>query len=192
MKTSIQLILLFTICLPQFSWAKKNISRFALTTYYSNYDDISLNDSATKVKLPPSLDIDLTLRLMSIFNVAFTAKRFIHDERSSVSSLSAERQSFGLGLKVDLPGIFFIGANTKFASLMGKNWPVNTFLYGNVQQVSSQNVNGSTDKAIASNYGFGMDVFLFNEIAYLSLHIGGFQFENNTFFQWSNGLGVTF
>ncbi|MCB9026631.1 MAG: hypothetical protein H6625_09965 [Bdellovibrionaceae bacterium] len=192
MKTSIQIFLLFIICLPQVSWAKGNKSKFAVTTYYSTYDDVSLSDTESKVKLPPSLDVELTLRLMSIFNIALTAKRFIHDENSPVSSLSTERQSFGLGLKVDLPGIFFVGGSSKFASLRGKNWPVNSFFYGIVQQVASENASGSTDKAFATSYGLGMDVFLFNEIAYLSLHTGGFQFENNTFFQLSGGLGATF
>ncbi|MCB0390630.1 MAG: hypothetical protein KDD58_05045 [Bdellovibrionales bacterium] len=189
---TIKLTLFLALTLLHLSTNAKNTSRIAFSAYQSNYQDLSLSSDGSKQELPPSLDVELSFRLYSIFNFSFVASKFMHDEESSIGSLSAERQAFGLGMKIDFPGIFFVGASRTFASRNGKNWPVNSFCYGNIQQVSTKNATGEKDQSMVATYGLGFDIFLFNKLAFISALLGGYQLENNTYLQTGFGLGVAF
>ncbi len=169
----------------------KNKSNIAVTTYYTGHQDLYLSDDTQSTELPASLDIEFTLRIHSIFNAAINVSKYIHDEDSATGSLAAERQAFGFGLKIDLPGIFFARARGSLSRREGKRWPFNSFLYGTLQRVNTTNASSVDNFSMAMRYGFGLDTFLFNDIAYLSFYFGGFQFETNTFLQTGVGIGVT-
>ncbi len=189
--TQLGLLLCFAMPVSKAVAKSKNYSFASITTYHSSFSNISLSSESLKPELPQSLDVELALRFRSIFNLAFVAQRFLHDPESPINSLKAERQAFGLELKIDLPGVFFIGKAGDFSKQNGKNWPFNSFLYGNILRVNTTNESGARDSSFASRYGFGLDVFIFNQIAYISMYVGGFQFEANTFLQSGVGLGVT-
>lgn len=189
MKTSIYtltIILFFTLPVRA-----KNTSTIGMTTYLSHFSDLSLSDGQEEIELPDSLQVELTFRFQAIFNLMLSAGKFLHDEESDIGTLAAKRNSFSLGFKVDLPGVFFVGTEN-FARRQGKKWPFNSFLYGAITRVSTENISGSTDSSMATHYGLGFDIFLFNQVVYLSFYAGGFQFETNTFLHTAGGIGVTF
>ena len=170
--------------------ANKNESQLAITSYYSSFSDLALSEGDIQ-QLAPSIEVEFSFRLHSVFNFTISSIQFLNDTESAVEAVAAERSGFGIGAKIDLPGVFFIGSRPNIKR-KGKNYPINSFIFANILRTTTISTLGEESKSMTTKYGLGADIFLFNNVAYLSLIAGLYLNEGNSFSTTGAGLGLTF
>ena len=95
---------------------------------------------------------------------------------------------YGLGLKVDLPGFFFIGGYTNDLVRKRKKRHVNTSM--SYSKMSAKD-SGAAHSYIDDRLGFATDLFLAGDV-YLSVDLGLLSHQGNQFFAPAIGLGYEF
>lgn len=169
----------------------------AITAFSSSYTNLKLgtNPNDTTVdQIAPTIDVELAWRVHSVFSFTFSWCHFGEPDPNNPSVLPDKADGFGLGVKVDLPGFFFIGdSQGGGGSQHSKRHPVNTYLFGEVLKFFMTDINSGTKvSTTAARDGFGMDIFPFNQHVYIATRFGLFNLLGVTYFTYAWGLGASF
>lgn len=128
----------------------------------------------------------------SIFNFLITGAQWSDPDSNDDNMFQNKISAVGAGLGVDLPGFFFVGAKA-INRKRTKNYPINTSLFFQTLLVTSKPVAGGADsRTVSTRYGFGIDFFLFNPVAYFTIRGGAFNYLSDLHAFYSAGIGVTF
>ena len=166
-------------------WRDRN---FSFDTYYTSYQNVSIHNNVS-LNLPPSLDFDFGYRTYKIFSFHAHASHFFAPQ--SADQIQSKITQYGLGFKVDLPGFFFIGADSEDMLNNQKQYPVCTSAFFDLIKTTTT-MNGVLENGFSHRAGLTMDFFLFNESVYLTLRGGAFTFLGDTYSFYSAGLGAIF
>jgi hypothetical protein len=167
-------------------WRERN---FSFDTYHSSYNNISVETNVGSLNLPRSLDFDFGYRTFKIFSLHLNYSHFFSAENTG--QIQSKISQYGFGFKVDLPGFFFLGAESGDMLSNSKNYPVCTSAFIDLIRTSTT-MNGLKQNGFSHRVGLVTDFFLFNEIVYLSLRGGGITFLGDTYTFYSIGLGGVF
>lgn len=94
----------------------------------------------------------------------------------------------GLGVRVDLPGVFLVNANPSEFVRRNKRRNLNTY-FAAMKLITKRG--GESQKFVSDKFGLGMDIFMAGSL-YLNTELNLFSFEGNQFFSPSVGLGFEF
>jgi hypothetical protein len=170
--------------------------KYAFTSFYTMYSQSGLSSgsgAAGSGSPAPSLDVEFAIRLQTIFNLTLLYSRFQTPDSSNTAQLQDNISGYGLGMKIDLPGFFFIGGKREQSEREGKLHPVNSFLFGEILRSTLVDAAaGTTTTSTTPRYGFGFDLFLFNPYVYLSLKLSLLNLLGATYLGAGAGLGCTF
>ncbi len=164
---------------------------FAFSTYYSTYHNVSVGSAESK-SLPSSLDLEIALRLNSIFSLTLQGLQFQTASASETDLIQEEIKAYGLGIKIDLPGFLFYGGDRRDFSRAYKRYPANSSIFLDVIKVEANDANGTMVTSVSNRYGIAMDFFLFNPLVYLCVQFGGISYQADTQSFYGVGLGATF
>lgn len=142
-----------------------------------NYFDIVADPTNPKKDLSETLNFNFNLRFYRVFST--TISHYVATD----SSLSAT----GLGLRIDLPGVFFVGAYTNEFVRRRKRPRVNTYFQVSKYIVSEENV----DTYIADKIGFGADFFATKKF-YINSELMSYSHQGNQFIALGAGIGYEF
>lgn len=159
---------------------------FSITQY--TIKDISLNGGTTKVLVPKTLSAELAFRVYHSYMVNFLFQQSTTDPEAP----NLDNQQYGLGFKVNLPGIFLVKARKRHLIARSKNKPNNTAIYANLLKYKKTN---SSDNSLLEGYettfGFEYNLFLFSPF-YFKLNAQLHNRAGNFFTGYGFGLGYEF
>lgn len=168
----------------------------AVTTFSSSYASANLGtnpSSANGNALMPSVDMEFALRFNTIFNLTLSWTRFQDPDPNDTTFLQDEAGGFGAGLKIDLPGFFFLGSRADDNTRRAKNYAFNTYLFGEVVKLTLTDMKtGSKITATGGRDGIGMDIFPWNQTAYLSTRVAFFNLLGVSYINYAWGFGMRF
>jgi hypothetical protein len=166
---------------------------YSLTAYYTSYVSSGLSSGAATGQPPPSYDLEAAVRLQGIFSLTADFSMFKSPDLSDPNETTYQITGYGLGMKVDLPGFFFYHGRRIESIRETKLKPVNTFLFGEILKANlndlSKNIASTTT---TPRYGFGVDVFPFNDTVYFAFRIALFNLLGVTSFSYAGGFGIRF
>lgn len=175
---------------PGSAWAQASKAKWlTLQSSYSTYADLSAS-TATPTKQSNSIDVEVQFRIYHLMSLVLTAGRATDDQR----------QYAGFGLRFDLPGFFTIGATRRDAAMMSRQYPLNTYIFSHILSTSVKSTNDGTGSvqlaapinAVATRHGLGVDLFLFQRVAYLTGAVSMYTIQGNSFIQTTMGIGTEF
>jgi len=151
---------------------------FSVEAQYVSYSDIVENNKYPQGTLGSTYGLNLNARFNRIFSLV------------GMYGTTAQKEwsYYGLGIKVDLPGFFFIGGYTNDLVRKKKKHPVNTSL---IYSKMSARDTGSSHSFIDDRLGFAADIFLAGNV-YLNVDLGLLSHQGNQFFAPGFGLGYEF
>lgn len=194
MMRRISTLLFFFLALVEPARAASGGETLALTGFSSSYTNLKLgsNPNNTSVEsVAPSVDVELALRGQSVFSFFVSWTHFSDPDPNDASQLPYTADGFGLGIKIDLPGFFFVGKSS--ANRGGKQHPVNTYLFGEVIKFFLTDISdGVKVSTTAARDGLGVDIFPFNQTAYVALRVSLLNLLGATYVSYSWGLGFSF
>ncbi|MCB0415100.1 MAG: hypothetical protein KDD50_12250 [Bdellovibrionales bacterium] len=161
--------------------ATKKKTIVSVNSIYNSIQDIKLGNSTTSSQEQFSLSVELGFRFFRTHQLIIASTQTTDNLRSDI----------GLGLRFDLPGFFYIGSTAKDLQLQKKSYPVNTSGYFHTG-ISDVNESGVIVKAGYTQWGFTMDIFLFNKITYLTTNASVYSVQGNSYFVSGVGLGAEF
>ncbi len=141
-----------------------------------------------------NLDLELNLRLQSVFSLTAVFSNFTNpDPSQSATQLQVFMRGYGGGMKVDFPGFFFLFGNKSESLRDGKIYPVNTYMFGQLLIYDYFDISAGT-KAVVSvpRYGVGMTIFAFNPYSYFETRFALFNLLGSTYVSPGLGVGVNF
>jgi hypothetical protein len=159
---------------------------FFVTAQVVQLNDVgSTATSAESLLFPKQVtQAEVGLRLMNIFSISAIGQNGGEGDDQSI-------QGYGLGIRVDLPGFFLIGASDSQLRRKSKAYPVNSSIF--MQSISTQYEQGTAvTKTVASRYGATVEIFPFQTLMYFSLEAGIYNFAGNSFAMTGAGLGLQF
>ena len=163
-----------------------------LESYYSTYSLFNGSANGGTKQLTPSVDAELGIRLQSVFSFLIVATGFTEPDPQNTSLVQSWQRGYGLGMRVELPGFFFLFGRKQDSSRDGKFYPVNTYMFGEAIRFDSTDIaTGAKTTFTAPKYGFGADLFLFNPYAYLSFRYSLFSYLGSTYGSFAAGVGVS-
>ncbi len=145
---------------------------------YVTYADISRNSNQPVETLDQTLTGNIHLRFYRIFSLIGTYGQGTNREWSYK----------GLGIKVDLPGFYWLGGITDEFVRKQKKRPVNTYLSIS-KYFAKEEIGG--DEFINDKFAFGTDIFVAGR-AYLNIDVGILSFKGNQFLAPAVGVGYEF
>ncbi len=156
---------------------------FHLSVAYTQYDDVRLGEGAD-VEVASSIDLEAGLRLQRIF------KGFLFASLAPDS----QRTEYGLGLRVELPGFFFINGRMQDFIRKGMKRPINTSLYLTTAKAQFKNPQGVLQlDTFAVRYGLSMSWFpMRKQGLYFRLEGGVYSVGGNGFLTYGLGMGLAF
>lgn len=153
-----------------------------VSSTYSDYEDLKIA-GGDKVTISPTLDVEIGLRFRKMFNFLINAAQ----------TTDHTREEYGLGLKVDLPGFFWMGVGYGDFSREAKNYPVNSSVFLSSQLTTITSVPDDDDnKSLSTKLGITVDIFLFNPLTFLTASAYVYTFNGNSFLGTRAGLGAQF
>ncbi|MCB0385134.1 MAG: hypothetical protein KDD43_07055 [Bdellovibrionales bacterium] len=161
--------------------ASRRKSILNVNSHYTSYSDLKLS-GGEEVLLEPSLAVELDFRVSGPFSLILGGSQ-------AVDSL---RTDYGLGIRVDVPGFFLLGGSARDLRRAAKNYPVNTSIYYISSVTTVRAANAPDVKSVTGTYGFTIDIFLFNNVAYWTNHISVYTLQGNSFLALGSGLGAQF
>lgn len=159
----------------------------AFTTYYTHFHDMSKSAGDADKSISPVIEIEAGLRFQSLFQIIVVGAT-----SASSNANDTNRESIGVGLRVDTPGVFWLGDVHRQKNRAVKNFPVNTSIFAYLQRASNESSSGAVSTAIGSNMGITLDIFLFNDYVYFSTQASILNQDANTYSTSSFGIGANF
>lgn len=184
-KVCFPIFLIFVILFvnPLSAWGRaRRYSLFSVVINSTSYSDVQTQSGQAETTLTSSYEGELGIRMHSLFSFLLTANKESDDLR----------QGFGLGMRVNLPGFFLLGASRKDSTRWARNYPVNTSFYVKAEKMTVKDEEGPEVNTLATQYGLSMDIFLFNPLIFISGHASLFTLQGNVFFASGGGVGFEF
>ncbi len=173
---SLFLFLLSSSALAQYDSLYSPYRRFSLDVQYTTFNDLVQNTGNEILDLDAVVNFNLNFRFYRSFSLV-------------ISSGQAASWSYkGLGLKIDLPGLFFFEGRPSDFIKKAKKRDWNS--YFSVSKLISQQ-DGTTDSFICDRLGFGLDMFLISGL-YLNGELNIFSYQGNQFISPVVGVGFEF
>lgn len=172
-------------CLISHAFGARNSNNrdyITLTTYYTHFSDLKKTGEETEKSIAPSFEVEAGLRIRGLFQIIFVGSQ----------ATDNKRESFGGGMRIDTPGIFWIGGGQNQNYRATKNFPVNTSIFSYLLRSSVKNNSGIVTTYTGSNMGIAFDVFLFNRYIYFSTQGSILNEQGNAYTTYSIGLGANF
>lgn len=140
-----------------------------------------------------SADVELSVRLISIFSLVGSLSNSIAPEGVSSGYSLYRYRAERIGLKVDLPGFFFIGSSVKDFTRSGKFHPLNLFAIAESVNLEMKNVNSpDTTTASGRTVGLGIDIFPFTKLSHFTIRYQYFNYASTSYAVLGSGGGITF
>ena len=154
-----------------------------LSVGYTFFNDVRLR-SGNDVLLSNSLDIEAGLRFRRLF------RSFVYASLAEDSS----REEYGLGIRVDLPGIFLINAKIQDFIRKGMARPINTSFYLIASNATFTRSNGVVVlDGLGTKYGLSISWYpLSKENAYIRGDFGSYTVGGNSHLSYGLALGYAF
>jgi hypothetical protein len=151
---------------------------FSIDFQYVNYSDIVHNPNNSMATLNQTVGVNLNARFYRIFSLVGTYAK----------SPKPDWSYYGLGLKIDLPGFFFISGISYDFVRRKKNQPVNTYVI--IEKLMATQ-SGQKDSFIDDKLGGGVDIAMSSHV-YLNLEVALLSHQGNQFFAPAIGIGYEF
>ena len=161
--------------------ASRRKSILNVNSHYTSYTDLKLS-GGEEVLIEPALAVELDFRVSGPFSLILGGSQ-------AVDSL---RTDYGLGIRVDVPGFFLLGGSPRDLRRAMKNYPVNTSIYYISSVTTIKAANTPDVRSVTGTYGFTIDIFLFNKVAYWTNHVSVYTLQGNSFLALGSGLGAQF
>lgn len=165
-----------------------------MTGFYSSYANSNISSSsAASVDVTPSVDIEASIRLRAIFSLTLTWVQFQNPDPNNNSQFQDDLSGFGLGMKIDLPGFFFMGGGNDELERAMKKSPLNTYIFGEVLKltVTTPSTGGATTTS-AGRGGIGCDIFPYFQHTYLSIRFALLNLLGVSYASYAVGVGFRF
>lgn len=107
-------------------------------------------------------------------------------------SIDSDRDEYGAGLRIDLPGFLILGPSFREFARSSKLYPVNTSIYLQSTRAVAKEDGIVQSNGVATEYGLSVDIFLFNKYIYLTGNIGIHSYVGDIYTVTSGGLGFDF
>jgi hypothetical protein len=189
---------LAVICVGIFS-ARTALAKFeqrdsyTITAYYTKYVSSGLSSGAATGTPTPSYDLEVAMRLQGIFSLTLDYSHFGTPDLTDPNETTYQISGVGIGMKVDMPGFFFIHGTRIQSIRESKLNPVNTFLFGEILKSSLNDLSkGTASTTTTPRYGFGIDLFPFTDSIYISTRGALFNLLGVTSFSYAGGIGIRF
>jgi len=185
----VSFLLAFAVAGPAFA-KKREFDWLNFSGFYSQYTKAGGGAFPTPA---PSADIDLALRLFSKLSLTGTISNTVEPDPTDSNIAQYRIRTTGGGLKLDLPGFFFLGGEWKELKKPAKNWPVSTFLMADVLNLTLIDVTNAEETSyLAGRYALGLDIFPFTDLSHFTLKFSYLSFANAGYFIYSFGGGISF
>lgn len=158
----------------QYESVYDNYKWFSLEAQYVQFNDIVQSPNNPTLALDSTANANLNLRFYRALSVVLS-----HGSSTSWSYS-------GLGLKVDLPGLFFVAGRPSDLTKKNKKQ-----LWNSTMSFSKliATADGSTESFICDRMGFGLDRFVAGGF-YINAELNIFSYQGNQFL--APGIGVGF
>ncbi len=154
----------------------RNYGIFSIDAQYASFKDLRSDNEGDDLELENILNFNLNVRFYRTYSLVL------------IYGTNDDYDYKGLGLKIDLPGVFFLGLNVADLVRKRKLKDVNTYFHIEKLFVTEKNpINKTTDDRL----GFGLDWFIQKKI-YLNFELNLYSRDGNQFFSPSAGLGIEF
>lgn len=164
-----------------FTYAKfespySHYKRLSFDFQYTTFNDLVTNSANEVLTLEPILNINMNFRFYRSFSLILS------------HGASKEWNYSGAGLRVDLPGVFFIGTlpTDSIRKTKKRNW--NSYISFSKLLATTE---GQPDDFVCDRAGFGLDAFVFADL-YLNVEANLFSYQGNQFFSPVIGVGFEF
>lgn len=174
------------------SSSKTSTDWLTASGFYSQYSYQSGNFDP--LPLPaPSADVEIALRFLSVLSLVGSLSNTVEPDPNDLANAQYRIRTAGGGIKLDLPGVFLIGASRAEFKRWGKRKPLNTFIVAEALSLSRVDViNGQTMVLPASRYGAGIDVFPFTQLSHFTFRWLYLNCSGVGYGVFSFGGGITF
>ena len=164
----------------------------SLSGFYSQYLNAGIKD--TTLKHPaPSADMELAIRFLPIVSLIGSASNSIEPDPDDTDTSQYRIRTAGGGLKIDIPGFLFIGADRSDFRKWSKSSPLNLFILGEALSLEMRDViTYQSTYYLAGRYGVGLDIFPFTTYSHFTLRYMYMNYANNGYAVYSFGGGITF
>lgn len=147
---------------------------------YLTFNDIQTNASSPRKEIAPELAISANLRFYRTFSFCVMMNQSMNKSIDSISG-------YGLGLRVDLPGIFFINGMVNDLVRKRKRRDINTYFQWGKLQITESNA----QSYVADRMAFGLDGFIAGDL-YLAFEAAIYSHQGNQFISPGVGIGYEF
>lgn len=152
----------------------------SLDAKYSMYDDVQNDPNQPRKEIADQVAVSANIRFYRIFSLCALFNQ-------SLDSKIDQVRSFGLGFRVDLPGIFFFGGSPTELIRKRKRRDINTYFQWSKLQVQEP----AAEKYVADRMAFGLDGFITGDF-YLNFEVALYSHQGNQFFSPGVGIGYEF
>ena len=163
-----------------------------LSGYYSQYNLRGALDPV--IQWPTqSADAELAVRVFSIVSIVGSLANSIEPDMNDAGASPYRFRTAGGGIKIDIPGLFFIGAEKRDYRASTKSHPFNLFFVAEALLLEMRDIaTHGTVTVSARRAGFGLDIFPFVNLSHFTIRALAFNYANSTYVVTSFGGGVTF
>ncbi len=150
--------------------------RLSFDVQYLTFSDILSTSEGDTLALDPIINVNLNFRFYRTYSLILS-----HGEASSWSYN-------GVGFRVDLPGVFFLGGSSSDFVRKSKRKDWNSYMQ------FSKNITeaiGEPKKFVCDKIGFGLDAMITKGL-YINAEANLFSYKGNQFFAPAIGLGFEF
>lgn len=158
------------------SYLYSKYKRISLDAQYTTFTDIVNTPGNEVLELDPVMNFNLNLRFYRTYSLTIS--------RGQASTWNYN----GVGFRIDLPGVFFLGGTSNDFVRKAKRRGWNSYL--TIAKLMAQ-AEGLEEKFVCDKVGFGLDAFIFRGF-YLNTELNLFSYQGNQFMSPTVGVGFEF
>lgn len=162
------------------SFYGNNPRLFSIDVKYLMFNDIQSDPTTPRKDIGSQLATSLNLRFFRTFSLCGLYNVSVE---KSVDTISA----YGLGLRMDLPGIFFINGTANDLVRKRKRRSINSYFQWSKLQIREANAKSY----VADRMAFGLDGFVAGNF-YLNFEVALYSHQGNQFLSPGIGIGYEF
>lgn len=187
-------ILILTLALIPWSSGASESNRdwIVVSGHYSQYK--TANGKLPSQSHPaPSADVDVAIRVLGPLNLLGSLTNTVEPDRNDPNITPFRIRTTGAGLKLDLPGFFFLGSKGRSFFDWGKSRPISTSLFAEAVNLELKDLlNTTTAQQTAGRFGIGLDLFPWTQLSHFTLRWMYLNSANTGYWVYSFGGGITF
>lgn len=173
----VSLILFSTESLAQYyDGVYSKYRRVSFDVQYSSFSDILNAPENEVLELDSVINVNLNFRFYRTFSLTLS-----HGEASTWSYN-------GVGIRMDLPGIYFLNGSPNDFVRKSKKRSWNSYLHVAKLMATAE---GAEEEFVCDKMGFGLDAFIAGSL-YLNVELNLFSYQGNQFFSPTAGIGFEF